>query len=434
MNATRLFALLCLLTLAIGVTLPFVMPWGKPLAILASLTVVTLITELVLYRIIVRPHRVAEIGMDLLREQDYSTRLAPVGQRDADKIVALFNDLISRLKAEKLHAGEQNHLLNLLIDASPLGILSLDREGRIQIANASSARILGGEVKGKTLAETASPIAAKCATLAKGETAILRLSDNMVYRCSRLSFMDRGVSHPFFLVEILTEEVLMAEREAYGKAIRMIGHEVNNSMASVGSILSLLLDIRPWGEEDTDISEAVKACSARVAGLSEFISSYSKVVKIPPVRKEGKNLAEFITRLRPLLGAMASDHAISLDLSIIDPSSASIGIDVPLLEQAVINIVKNSVESIGDRPGGHIEISVTGSHRLTVTDNGPGIADEAAGHIFTPFFSTKPSGQGLGLMFVAEILRRHGATFSLATPTEDRLTRFSINFPRTPWN
>ncbi|MDE5919671.1 MAG: PAS domain-containing sensor histidine kinase, partial [Duncaniella sp.] len=373
MNATRLFALLCLLTLAIGVTLPFVMPWGKPLAILASLTLVTLITELVLYRIIVRPHRVAEIGMDLLREQDYSTRLAPVGQRDADKIVALFNDLISRLKAEKLHAGEQNHLLNLLIDASPLGILSLDREGRIQIANASSARILGGEVKGKTLAEIASPIAAKCATLAKGETAILRLSDNMVYRCSRLSFMDRGVSHPFFLVEILTEEVLMAEREAYGKAIRMIGHEVNNSMASVGSILSLLLDIRPWGEEDTDISEAVMACSARVAGLSEFISSYSKVVKIPPVRKEGKNLAEFITRLRPLLGAMASDHAISLDLSIIDPSSASIGIDVPLLEQAVINIVKNSVESIGDRPGGHIEISVTGSHRLTVTDNGPGI-------------------------------------------------------------
>ncbi|MDE6358710.1 MAG: PAS domain-containing sensor histidine kinase, partial [Duncaniella sp.] len=79
MNATRLFALLCLLTLAIGVTLPFVMPWGKPLAILASLTLVTLITELVLYRIIVRPHREAEIGMDQLLEKDYSTRLAPVG-------------------------------------------------------------------------------------------------------------------------------------------------------------------------------------------------------------------------------------------------------------------------------------------------------------------------------------------------------------------
>ncbi len=430
MKATHLFYLLLMVTVAVGIMLPFSIPHGRQLAIPEGLVIAAIITEWVLYRRVVRSQHVAEIGMDLLREQDYSTRLAPVGQRDADKIVMLFNDLIGRLKAEKLHAGEQNHLLRLLIDASPLGIISLDRGGRIEIANASSLKMLGDDIRGKSLAEIQSPIAEKCASLHKEETATLRLADNMVYRCSRLSFMDRGISHPFFLIEILTEEVLLAERDAYGKVIRMIGHEVNNSMASVGSLLNLLLDIKPWGEEDTETTEAVSACSSRIARLSEFTSSYAKVVKIPPVNKCRHRLVDFITGLKPFLVSMATAGGVELRIVEKEITSGHIGIDVPLMEQVVINIVKNAIESIAGRPDGMIVITVTGSTRLEIADNGRGIPPEAAGHIFTPFFSTKPSGQGLGLMFAAEILRRHGATFSLATSPDDGITRFSIRMKR----
>ncbi len=430
MKATNLFYFLLLLTLALALGVACHLHWGTPLIIAEVMLLLMGISEWLIFRRVLRSRHVIETGMDLLREQDYSSRLSPVGQRDADKIVGLFNSLMERLKAEKLHVEEQEHLLNLLINASPLGIVSLDRAGKIKLANASAHKMLGEEITGKVLDELSSPIARCCAGLQVGHPATLRLSDNMVYRCTRLSFMDRGISYPFYLIEILTEEVIIAEREAYGRVIRTLGHEVNNSMASIRSLLSLLLEIKPWGEDEPELTETVEACAERATGLSDFISSYSRVVKIPEIKKEAVSLVSFIERMRPFMSSMAAAKGINLVTEKLDPSDSPIGLDSPLMEQALINIVKNAIESIGDRPDGHITVTTTGNHLLTVTDNGAGILPEASGRLFTPFFSTKPSGQGLGLMFVSEILRRHGATFSLATSPDDGLTRFTIRFKR----
>ncbi len=430
MNARLIFYILFLLTISTGTVMIMTLPKGN-LALPLILTSVTLVTEWVLFRSVIRTQHVASVGMNLLREQDYSSRLAKVGYPDADRIVTLFNDLIAQIKAEKLHAGEQSHLLNLLIEASPLGIISLDRDGKVMIANKSASRIFGCDIKGRKLSDIPSQIASCCASLGREKTATLRLPDNMVYRCSRHSFLDRGLHYPFFLIEILTEDVLLAEREAYGRVIRMMGHEVNNSMATINSLLTLLLDIKPWGEEDAELTEAVRSCADRTASLSKFIASYAKVVKIPPVRKERVSLTSFIERLRPFMTAMAAEKGIKMRINTPKSEKSQIGIDIPLMEQVMINIVKNSIESIADRPDGLVEIIIEGSNRLVVTDNGAGIAPSSAGNIFTPFFSTKPYGQGLGLMFVAEILRRHGATFSLATSPDDGLTRFSIRMNNT---
>lgn len=430
MKASHLFYLLLFLTIGLAAWLLYNLTWGPALIMAEIILVMMALTEWIIFRRVLRSRHVTETGMDLLREQDYSSRLAPVGQRDADKIVSLFNSLMERLKAEKLHVEEQEHLLNLLINASPLGIVSLDRAGKIRLANASAHKMLGDDIIGMSLDDIPSPIARCCAGLQIGIPATLRLSDNMVYRCTRLVFMDRGISNPFYLIEILTEEVIIAEREAYGRVIRTLGHEVNNSMASISSLLSLLLEIRPWGNDDTELTETVEACAARAAGLSDFISSYSQVVKIPEIRKEPVSLNSFVSSLRPFIASMAATRGITLVTETLEPSDTPIGLDSPLMEQAIINIVKNAIESIADRPGGLITVSTTGNNRLTVTDNGAGILPEASGRLFTPFFSTKPSGQGLGLMFVSEILRRHGATFSLSTSPDDGLTRFSIRFKR----
>lgn len=430
MKASHLFYLLLFLTMGLAAWLLYNLTWGPALIMAEIILAMMALTEWIIFRRVLRSRHVTETGMDLLREQDYSSRLAPVGQRDADKIVSLFNSLMERLKAEKLHVEEQEHLLNLLINASPLGIVSLDRAGKIRLANASAHKMLGDDIIGMSLDDIPSPIARCCAGLQIGIPATLRLSDNMVYRCTRLVFMDRGISNPFYLIEILTEEVIIAEREAYGRVIRTLGHEVNNSMASISSLLSLLLEIRPWGNDDTELTETVEACAARAAGLSDFISSYSRVVKIPEIRKEPVSLNSFVSSLRPFIASMAATRGITLVTETLEPSDTPIGLDSPLMEQAIINIVKNAIESIADRPGGLITVSTTGNNRLTVTDNGAGILPEASGRLFTPFFSTKPSGQGLGLMFVSEILRRHGATFSLSTSPDDGLTRFSIRFKR----
>ena len=428
MSAILIFTLLYILIAAMAVGLPLM--FGLTTGVLVAEGVVLLlgITAGLLYSRLVRPARVVGMGMDLLREQDYSSRLAPVGQPDADKIVALFNDLMSRLKAEKLRVREQNQFLDLLIEASPLGIVSLGDNDTVMMRNSMACRILGEDPQGRLLSSLGSPLAAVCLRLGNDESETVRLSDTKVYRCTRVRLMDRGMPRPFLLIEILTDEVRRAERDAYGKVIRVIGHEVNNSMASIRSLLQLMLEIKPWGDGDDDLEKAVEGCVHRAALLSDFISAYTEVVKIPPARLERISLSDAVAHMQPFLTSMASAAGIGIEFGY--PAEADNAlIDASLMEQAVINIVKNAIESIrsaGNAESGHIRVTVSPGRRLCVSDNGGGISPEASQKLFTPFFSTKPSGQGLGLMFVAEILHRHKATFSLRT--EGGETRFDMEF------
>lgn len=428
MSATLIFTLLYLAIFGMGVALPLL--FGLTLKVLAAEGGIVLLAVIgmLLYSRLVRPAQVMAMGMDLLREQDYNSRLAPVGQPDADRIINLFNDIMARLKVEALRVREQNHFLDLLIEASPLGIVSLGDRDVVQTRNSMACRLLGEDPAGVALKDLKSPLAEVCMHLGNDESETIRLSDTMVYRCTRVQFMDRGMPRPFLLIEILTDEVRRAERDAYGKVIRVIGHEVNNSMASIRSLLQLLLEIKPWGDDEEELGQAVEGCVHRAALLSDFISSYTRVVKIPPARLEKIPLSDAVAHMQPFLTSMASSVGVGITFTYPDKADEA-GIDISLMEQAVINIVKNAIESIrsaGDPESGRINVIVSEGRRLTVTDNGGGISPEASQKLFTPFFSTKPSGQGLGLMFVAEILHRHNATFSLRT--EGAETRFEIAF------
>ncbi len=428
MSATLIFTLLYLAIFGMGVALPLL--FGLTLKVLAAEGGIVLLAVIgmLLYSRLVRPAQVMAMGMDLLREQDYNSRLAPVGQPDADRIINLFNDIMARLKVEALMVREQNHFLDLLIEASPLGIVSLGDRDVVQTRNSMACRLLGEDPAGVALKDLKSPLAEVCMRLGNDESETIRLSDTMVYRCTRVQFMDRGIPRPFLLIEILTDEVRRAERDAYGKVIRVIGHEVNNSMASIRSLLQLLLEIKPWGDDEEELGQAVEGCVHRAALLSDFISSYTRVVKIPPARLEKIPLSDAVAHMQPFLTSMASSAGVGITFTYPDKPDEA-GIDISLMEQAVINIVKNAIESIrsaGDPESGRINVIVSEGRRLTVTDNGGGISPEASQKLFTPFFSTKPSGQGLGLMFVAEILHRHNATFSLRT--EGAETRFEIAF------
>ena len=193
------------------------------------------------YRKVVKPLDIIGNGMELLREQDFSSRLTPVGQKEADRIVLVFNRMMEQLKDERLRLREQNHFLDLLVSASPMGVVILTLDGHISMLNAAALRFLdyssSEEVRGRLLCELASPLAEEIERIPKDTTETIRLSDSMIYRCSRLSFVDRGFSHPFILVESLTSEVVKAEKKAYEKVIRMIAHEVNNTTAGITSTL-----------------------------------------------------------------------------------------------------------------------------------------------------------------------------------------------------
>jgi len=363
-------------------------------------------------------------GTDLIKEQDFASRLIPVGQKDADKIILLFNRMMEQLKSEKLRLQEQNHLLDLLVENSPMGVIILDFDGKVTLCNGAAEGFLqvGEGIAGKRIEDVDSPLGREIVPLGMGEEKSVRLGDSRIYRCSRLGFMDRGFVRPFILIENLTQEVMLAERRAYGKAIRIMAHEVQNTVAGVISTLALLKEENPDGESE----ELIDSCTERTREMSLFVKKFADIAKIPQPQLRAVDLEEFLRGSRLFMESLCSGKDISLEYSL-EGNCGEVMLDTVLFEQVVINIVKNAVESAPT----HIKIATyktsCNSPALAISNNGAPILPDVAAKLFTPFFTTKPNGQGLGLTFIREVLTSHNCRFSLQT-REDGETHFCVEF------
>ena len=371
------------------------------------------------YRKTIRPYDTLIGGMELVRELDLTTRLAPSGQHETDIIVRTFNDLLGRLRSEHLRLEEQYTFLNLLIDASPMGVIQCDLDGNTTSMNPAAREMLSPSIEETIHA------------LPLGETTTVRIPGGpQLFRISHLSFPDRGFQHPFFLIESLTSEIRLAEKAAYERVIRMIAHEVNNSVAGIIGSLT--------GDE-----------AERLTALSSFVSRFAEVVKIPQPQLQLCDLSEEVEACRPFLENLCTQAHVHIDFRLTD-EAVPVHLDTVLFQQVLINIVKNAVEAASpptplQRERGVITITTYyqpanhstplphreghGGGSLVITDNGHGIPPAIAKNLFTPFFSTKPQGQGLGLLLIRDILTSHHCTFNLLTDPEDHLTRFTIQFP-----
>lgn len=380
------------------------------------------------YRKIVKPLNSIGSGMELLREQDFSSRLSPVGQYEADRIVNVFNRMMEQLKNERLRLREQNNFLDLLIKASPMGVILTTLDEDLSELNPMAQKMLGvrqEDVLGKKMNEIDSPLAAELANVPKGETATVRLNDSNIYRCTHSSFIDRGFQHPFFLIESLTDEVMKAEKKAYEKVIRMIAHEVNNTTAGITSTLDTVEQALSTEEGMDDICDVMRVCTERCFSMSRFITRFADVVKIPEPTLTPVDLNDLAFTCKRFMEGMCTDRNIKLRLEI-DETLKEVKMDASLFEQVLVNIIKNAAESI--EKDGEIIVRTLSPAIVEVVDNGKGITKEVEAKLFSPFFSTKPNGQGIGLIFIREVLMRHGCTFSLRTYA-DGLTRFRILFP-----
>lgn len=430
--STLFFLLGLLLALAWGILLSFTLSTKSPLLYVGEGVIsFSLVILFYFYWKVVKPLHSIASGMELLREQDFSSRLAPVGQAEADRIVEMFNRMMDQLKNERLRLREQNHFLDLLINVSPMGVIILTFDEQISMLNTAALRFLGytsaEELMGKWLEELDTPLAEEVSRLPKDTTDTIRLSDAKIYRCSRLSFVDRGFAHPFVLIESLTTEVVKAEKKAYEKVIRMIAHEVNNTTAGITSTLETVGDALETLEEETgDLREVMQVCVERCLGMSRFITNFANVVKIPEPSLEQVRLNDRVTACRMFMETICRERQITLHNELC-AENPKVWMDTALFEQVLVNIIKNAAESIGQ--GGDIFIRTSVSPvMLEIADTGKGISKEVETKLFSPFFSTKPHGQGIGLIFIREVLTRHGCAFSLRTYS-DGLTRFRISFP-----
>jgi signal transduction histidine kinase len=317
-----------------------------------------------------------------------------------------------------------------------------------------------------------------------GESLPVIIDGTSHYRLEASAFIDRGFQRKFIQIQTLTGEILAAEKRAYGKVIRMMAHEVNNSIGAINALLDTLTVSEEEIDEQwvEDVRESLPIASKRNHRLNLFMRNFADVVRLPEPKRERVDLSQILLQIATLFQAQAQQQNTSFRLGYLcgkapelpllksevgegksevgnrksevkggekvgsqksEVGSRAIGrkwevggredvilasqyisADAGQLEQVLVNVVKNALESIG--ADGEVQLLITEHPRqIIIADNGPGLNEEAAAGIFTPFFTSKPNGQGIGLTLVREILTNHDYQFSLATGP-DGWTRFVI--------
>ncbi|WP_276090158.1 ATP-binding protein [Pedobacter sp. JY14-1] len=380
--------------------------------------IVSVLVSLSLYRQLIEPINQLRKGINAIRDRDFNTRFLPTGKQETDALIEVYNQMMDALREERTKQEAQHFFLEKLIQTSPTGIVILDYDQQLRQVNPKAREILGTETAG---------FVADVTGLRPGTSRIMRIGGFHTYKVQKSNFIDRGFPRFFIMIEELTNELVQAEKNAYGKVIRMMAHEVNNTVGPVNSIISLALGNKEiWNVPGREaLRNALQVAADRNHNLNQFMRNFADLVKLSPVRKQNTDMVALIRSVASFMQVKADSQQTRLLLKLPE-RPYHVSADSQQMEQVMINIVKNALEAVGE--AGEIRILLKPEqHSLSVTDNGKGIPDAISEQLFSPFFSTKRDGQGIGLTLVREILLNHGFDFSLKTK-QSGLTEFIINF------
>jgi nitrogen fixation/metabolism regulation signal transduction histidine kinase len=395
-----------------------------------ALIIVSILFAWQLYRQLIQPLKMLMQGVDAIKDRDFNIKFLHTGKHEMDQLIDVYNQMIDVLHTERTRQEQQHFFLEKLIHTSPTGIIILDFDERIHQVNPKALQVLDRDEKalvGKSIHEIEHNLFAGIASIKPGETKTIKLGGINTYKLQRADFIDRGFSRSFIMMEELTSEILAAEKNVYGKVIRMMAHEVNNTIGPVNSIMQSALKTEAlWVDSKSEmVKGALQVALDRNQNLNMFMRNFADLVKLPEANRKQTDLHALVTSVASLMTAKAEEKNIKLQL-LIPSEPYYIMADVQQMEQALINIVKNAIEAIGEN--GEVKFIVYPSKKqLIISDTGKGISAEQSEQLFTPFFSTKKDGQGIGLTLVREILANHGFEFSLKTAAH-KVTEFTIWF------
>jgi len=241
-------------------------------------------------------------------------------------------------------------------------------------------------------------------------------------------------------IQNIQSELEEKEMEAWQNLIRVLTHEIMNSITPISSLASTTADLLPdirdtaadarHDEIVDDIHSAIKTIQKRSNGLLQFVDNYRKLTRIPKPNFEIIGVAELIQRVTDLSRKQMENYHIELEIEI-EPESLEITADPVLIEQVLINLCKNAIEAVRETDHAQIrvrsQLDARGHVNIHVQDNGPGIKPEVLDKIFIPFFTTKQNGSGIGLSLSRQIMRLHGASIGVKSNAQEG-TKFTLRF------
>lgn len=367
--------------------------------------------------------------LEALREGDYSLRGSRARRGDAiGDVIWEVNTLSLTLREQRLREEEASALLAKIIAAIDMAIFSFDGERRLRLINPAGERLLRVEAK-RALGASAGAIGLDDC-LALEQPTLLRRSfpaGSGSYEVRRFQFRQGGLPHHLVTITDLSRALREEERQAWQRLIRVLGHELNNSLAPIKSMAATLSAISlreplpsDWRE---DINGGLRVIADRADSLSRFMTGYALLARLPAPTRKRVDPGEVIERVARLEQRMPVT---------VEPGPAlHCQLDPDQLEQALINLVRNAVEAAQPERGGvTVRWFEDGNWlRIEVLDEGLGLS--GSDNLFVPFFTTKPGGSGIGLVLARRIAEGHGGTLVLANRDDRRGCVARIELPVT---
>jgi two-component system, NtrC family, nitrogen regulation sensor histidine kinase NtrY len=360
---------------------------------------------------VVRPLRTLSNLLATLREEDFSFRARGGRPDDAlGEAMREANSLSETLREQRLGALEATALLRTVMSEIDVAIFTFDSGDRLRLVNRAGERLLGRPAE-RLLGCRAGEIGlAEC--LEEGPArALPKAFPGAVGRWSVRSsaFRQRGLPHRLLVVQDLTRTLREEELEAWKRLVRVLGHELNNSLAPIksiaGSLKTLLGREVPPPDWKEDAERGLTVIAGRAEALSRFLEAYSRLAKLPPPKRRPVDVGAWVRRVATLERRLA--------VRVAEGDALTMEGDGDQLDQLLINLVRNAVDA-ALATGGGVEVGwrKAGSHiEVLVHDEGPGLANTA--NLFVPFFTTKRGGSGIGLVLSRQIAEAHGGTLTL---------------------
>jgi PAS domain S-box-containing protein len=380
--------------------------WTLGLVVLGS----WLITAFVLRERVVRPLQTLSNMLAALREGDYSIRARGAERDDALGLAYLEANLLGEtLRTQRLGAMEATALLRTVMADIDVAVFAFDDDERLRLVNSAGERLLG-HVAERLLGKTADQVGlADCLIGESPRTMDVTFPGGAGrWEVRRGSFRQNGRPHTLLVLADVTKALREEELQAWRRLVRVLSHEINNSLAPIKSIagsLQTLLDRPTDGDIDDDIRHGLSIIGGRSEALIRFMSAYARLARLPAPQRVPLDIGTWVRRVASL--------ETRLPVRIEGGPPTVIRADGDQLDQLLINLLRNAVDASLET-GGDVCIRWTrqnGTVSITIEDEGPGLPSSA--NLFVPFFTTKPQGSGIGLVLSRQIAEAHGGALLL---------------------
>jgi len=417
-----------------------------PLAVILGLIIIYETYTMIRY--VEKTNRDLSRFWDAVSHEDFSQTFSGAGLGSSfNDLKNAFNGVLKKFQETRAEKEEHYRYLQTVVEHVWTGLLCFQQNGDVELINKAAKRLLRiTHLKNiKSLEPFSKELVNALLTLRPGEKILVRVKDNedlLHFVIQATEFVLR--EHKFKLVSIqnIQSELDEKEMEAWQRLIRVLTHEIMNSITPIASLASSASEIlsRDIGKDGTpgntevdsieDVRGAVQTIEKRSQGLLHFVESYRKLTRIPKPSFQFCSVASLFERVRTLMNLQLNDKSIGFATSV-EPATLEVTADPDLIEQVLINLLLNSIQALEDQTDPKIELRAFLDKRgrvvIQVTDNGPGILEEVQDKIFIPFFTTKKNGTGIGLSLCQQIMRLHRGTISVRSEPNERTT-LSLKF------